>query len=591
MSSSSRLSRVLASALAVALLATSALATVTTVTSSPTLQSALNAAHAGDRILMAPGTYTGSIYTTNPGGTAASPIIIAAQDPLNPPVFDLVASRGGIMTDGMSNYVWDGMILKVADIVSGNGFQATFGTNVVFKNFKSVQSAGASNGSCALKFTGCTNFLMYNCTVDRWADYGVNMVGSAKGLLMNNTMVNTANATNANCFATFEAKGGSYNIGMYNNMIKDGGARVLQMGGDTGTAYFHQGNLALGWENYDCIAMGNTLVNGKWPINYSNANNVRFDYNTVVNPVNAFLRILSESSAATNPSSNGTYSHNLVQYASVGETVNGGGANTNPASFTFDGNYWYKSSNPSASIPSLVGTQINNVGGTNPQLDANYDPQYAPAKAYGADAASKNAAWLAQVNKFQWAWDAAQAYVPHANAGGTYVAGTGQSVALNATASTGGAGSYGSFAITSYQWDLNNDGVYDLTGSQPSVTWLDLHSTYGLPFGSDTVGLKITSINELNQTLTSTSSAQITLLPGAAGDANGDHVVSFKDYIVLEANFGKSNATWAMGDFNGDGTVNFKDYVILEANFGQSVPEPTTLALLGLAAMLLRRKN
>ena len=54
------------------------------------------------------------------------------------------------------------------------------------------------------------------------------------------------------------------------------------------------------------------------------------------------------------------------------------------------------------------------------------------------------------------------------------------------------------------------------------------------------------------------------------GDADLDGTVSFKDYIILEANFGKSGTSWAKADFDGDGEVTFKDYIILEHNFGKS---------------------
>ncbi len=92
----------------------------------------------------------------------------------------------------------------------------------------------------------------------------------------------------------------------------------------------------------------------------------------------------------------------------------------------------------------------------------------------------------------------------------------------------------------------------------------------------------------------------ITFDPGVAihvttywpADFNHDLVVNFKDYIILESNFNKTNATNAMGDADGSGKVDFKDYIVLESSFNKtSSPEPATIGLLiagGLA--LLRRK-
>jgi len=75
------------------------------------------------------------------------------------------------------------------------------------------------------------------------------------------------------------------------------------------------------------------------------------------------------------------------------------------------------------------------------------------------------------------------------------------------------------------------------------------------------------------------------------GDANGDGKVSFADYLILEANFGKSGLIFGQGDFNNDGRVTFADYLILESHFGETIPEPATIGLLLLGLPLLRRKS
>ena len=352
--------------------------------------------------------------------------------------------------------------------------------------------------------------------------------------------------------------------------------------------------LALGWENYDCVAMGNKIIAGKYPISYSNANNVRLEYNTIVNPQSALMRILSESVVATNPSSNGVYSHNLVVYGSVGEYVNESPSNINPGSFTFDGNYWYRTTNPAASRPPLPGTQINDAGGVDPQLSPSYDPQYEPAKAYGAGAPGLDAAWLPHVGKFQWAWNTVQTYLPQARP--VVLAATG-GVVLDASASAPGVNSYGSNTLQSYGWDIDNDGDVDLacTGTC-ALSNAQLRDQYGLLPGNHSVGLIVSVLTELGAVVVSKESMTTLTVAPMAGDANSDGVVDQADYTIWYNHYGQTPATWADGDVTGDNIVDQADYTVWYNHYGQTgsnVPEPMTMALLAIGgvAMLRRRKG
>ena len=87
-----------------------------------------------------------------------------------------------------------------------------------------------------------------------------------------------------------------------------------------------------------------------------------------------------------------------------------------------------------------------------------------------------------------------------------------------------------------------------------------------------------------------------TILGTQFGDFNLDGLIDTTDLTILATNFGLSDPGWAGGDANGDGVVDTTDLTIMASNFGfvagaAAVPEPASIALVGAAMLVLRRRR
>ncbi len=91
----------------------------------------------------------------------------------------------------------------------------------------------------------------------------------------------------------------------------------------------------------------------------------------------------------------------------------------------------------------------------------------------------------------------------------------------------------------------------------------------------------------------------LTLKAAVAGDADFDGHVDIADLGIVGANFNADVMQWNTGDFNLDGTTDVSDLGILGANWTAAqaagtaaalVPEPATLALLGMSVLMVVRR-
>gem|GEM_PF-2007249 len=90
-----------------------------------------------------------------------------------------------------------------------------------------------------------------------------------------------------------------------------------------------------------------------------------------------------------------------------------------------------------------------------------------------------------------------------------------------------------------------------------------------VPDGTLPVSLKVAAGDSRTDVAPSNNTASVMLEAPTVtlGDVNGDSIVSFKDFLILSANFGNTSATREDGDLDGDGEVSFSDFLVLSENY------------------------
>jgi hypothetical protein len=156
---------------------------------------------------------------------------------------------------------------------------------------------------------------------------------------------------------------------------------------------------------------------------------------------------------------------------------------------------------------------------------------------------------------------------PVANADGPYTVGPGGAVVFDGHSSYDPDGG----SITSWLWDLDNDGQYDDgSGSQLAKSYDYLVDTLNLGPGQHTIGLKV--VDDEGEWKTATSS--LTIGPWQ-GDFEPDGDVDFTDLKTLADNWLRDDCAdpdWCGGtDLDNTGTVDFFDYAIFANNWLEGV--------------------
>ena len=151
---------------------------------------------------------------------------------------------------------------------------------------------------------------------------------------------------------------------------------------------------------------------------------------------------------------------------------------------------------------------------------------------------------------------------PTADAGGPYSILSGQAVTLDAAASSDPDEEYGD-TITSYEWDLDNDGSYELSGATATSTaaWADLLGYLGSPLIGQAYPVTLQVTDSAGATATASTSLTINNTAPLA-NCGGPYTITWGQGITLNGS-GSYDPDQACGDsihsyawdLNGDGTI------------------------------------
>ncbi|MFO0952998.1 MAG: right-handed parallel beta-helix repeat-containing protein [Isosphaeraceae bacterium] len=350
-----------------AALAASAFPQDRTVRDAGQLRQALAQARAGQTILVAPGRYPGGFSADGLRGEAGRPVVIAAADPADPPVFE-----GGAAAFQLSRVAHVELRSLVFKGATGNGLNIDDGGqmktpshHVVLKNLV-VRDVGPTGNRDGIKLSGVDDFRVEGCTVERWGSggSGIDMVGCHRGEIVGNTFRHgDENGDNA-----VQAKGGSSDVLIRRCVFDHAGGRAVNLGGSTGLPYFRPSAVTCEAKNVtveDCTFVGSTAA-----VAFVGVDGAVVRRNTIYRPRKWVFRILQENRApGFVPCRKGEFTDNVVVFRSdeVSVPINVGDA-TDPDSFTVARNAWYCLDAPRRSRLSLAVPERDGIYGQDPRL-------------------------------------------------------------------------------------------------------------------------------------------------------------------------------------------------------------------------------
>ncbi len=320
-------------------------------------------AQPGDSILIHPHVYSGGNFISNLHGAPGQYIYFIGLDPAN------VIFQGGSQAIHFSqvSYIHLEGISITGQTANGINIDdgGTYDTPTHHIRLRACYfyDMGGTGNNDFLKMSGVDDFWLEACHFENGAagGSGIDMVGCHNGIIQ----MCSFKSMGANAI---QAKGGTQYISILQNIFEDAGLRSLNLGGNTDLAFFRPQDAP--FEAADMNIYANVFT-GSWaPIAYVGCVRVHVWNNTIILPQNWIIRILQEHVDPDRfvPCGDNSFVNNIIYYdASISTHVNIG-PHTDPQSFLFAHNLWFRYTQPAQSTPGLPVMEINGIYGEDPSF-------------------------------------------------------------------------------------------------------------------------------------------------------------------------------------------------------------------------------
>ncbi len=352
-----------------------------------TIGRAARVATPGTAIRLVAGEHNGGHYIENLRGTADAPIWIGGENPLDPvgggadegPAAEIVGDSEGLHLSRSAFVIVHDLQVRNS---SGNGINAddsgsiddpTASHQLVFLRLEIEDIGGDGNQDC-LKLSGLSDIVVDQSAFRRcgggFSGSGIDMVGVHRAVVARSVFESMAgNAV--------QIKGGSADVVIRRNTVRDGGARAFNLGGSTGRDFFRP-PLDPASPNAEARRLrvyANLIEGGDTPFAFVGCVDCLVANNTVIEPANWLMRILQETSSGDGyefePARDGQVINNIFVFrrAQIRTYLNIGGG-TAPETFSFSNNLWFAIDDPSRSAPELPAAEADGIVGLDPLLGA-----------------------------------------------------------------------------------------------------------------------------------------------------------------------------------------------------------------------------